>query len=45
MIKTDNLKWIIPSKEHSSISDNSRPCVRIIKAEEQYNMEPVDESL
>lgn len=43
MIKADNLKWIIPSKEHSSISDNSKPCIRIIKAEEQYNMEPVDD--
>lgn len=43
MIKADNLKWIIPSKEHSSISDNGNPCIRIIKAEKQYNMEPVDD--
>ena len=43
MIKADDLKWIIPSKEHSSISDNGKPCIRIIIAEEQYNMEPVDD--
>lgn len=35
MINADNLKWIIPSKEHSTISEN---CIRYIKTGQQYNM-------
>lgn len=40
MISPDSLKWIIPSKEHSSISEN---CIRYIKAKEQYDMKTVDD--
>ena len=42
MINADNLKWIIPSKEHSTISEN---CIRYIKAGQQYNMNTVDDEV
>lgn len=40
MINADSLKWIIPSKEHSSISEN---CIRYLKAEQQYDMDTVED--
>ena len=42
MINADNLKWIIPSKEHSTTSEN---CIRYIKAGQQYNMNTVDDEV
>lgn len=42
MIKANYLNWIMPSKKHSSLSEN---CIRYIKAEQQYAMKPVEDEI